>query len=70
MNNLTYYGFDFGSMTITRTCEDKKASIVSVSTEKAKFSIRATPNGSLRFFDDQGNECDLVQRDYLRSNSR
>lgn len=59
------FGFDFGSMTVTRTCQDKTASIVSVSTKKAKFSIRATNNGSIRFYDDQGNECELVNKDYL-----
>mgnify|MGYP001597565924 CR=1 FL=1 len=59
------YGFDFGSMTITRTCQDKRASIISVATKKAKFSIRATSNGSIRFFDDQGNECELVHKEYI-----
>ena len=59
------FGFDYGSMTVTRTCQDNKSSTVSVSTKKAKFSIRATKNGSIRFFDDQGNECELVNKDYL-----
>ena len=60
------FGFDFGSMTVTRTCQDERASIVSVSTKKAKFSIRATNNGSLRFYDDQGNECELVNKEYVQ----
>ena len=64
---MNKYGFDFGSMTITRTCQDEKASIVSISTKKAKFSIRATNNGSLRFFDDQGNELELVNKQYIKS---
>ena len=61
------FGFDFGSMTVTRTCQDEKASIISVATRKAKFSIRATNNGSIRFFDDQGNECELVNKEYIES---
>ena len=65
MNNK--YGFDFGSMTVTRTAQDDKCAIVSVSTKKAKLSIRATPNGSVRFFDDQGNECVMVNKEYLES---
>ena len=64
---MNKYGFDFGSMTITRTCQDEKASIASISTKKAKFSIRATNNGSLRFFDDQGNELELVNKQYIKS---
>tara|TARA_R100000951_G_scaffold114219_1_gene118017 strand:+ start:1213 stop:1431 length:219 start_codon:yes stop_codon:yes gene_type:complete len=59
------FGFDFGSMTVTRTCQDEKASIISVSTTKAKFSIRATNNGSVRFYDDQGNECELANKEWL-----
>jgi|GEM_PF-3534088 len=58
MNNK--FGFDFGSMTVTRTCHDERASIISVSTKKAKFSVRATNDGSVRFYDDQGNECELI----------
>ncbi len=61
------YGFDFGSMTVTRTCQDEKASIIRVATKKANFSIRATNNGSIRFFDDQGNECELMQKEYIES---
>jgi hypothetical protein len=65
--NDNKFGFDFGSMTVTRTCQDNKSSIVSVATKKAKFSIRATNNGSIRFFDDQGNECELVNKKYIES---
>lgn len=61
------FGFDFGSMTVTRVCQDNKAAIVSVATKKAKFSVRATNNGSIRFFDDQGNECELVNKEYINS---
>jgi len=62
------FGFDFGSMTVTRTCQDHKVSIISVATKKAKFSIRATNNGSIRFFDDQGNECELVNKHVATNN--
>ena len=65
MNNK--FGFDFGSMTVSRTCQDKVCSIISISTKKAKFSVRATNNGSVRFYDDQGNECELVSKEYLKS---
>ena len=61
------FGFDFGSMTVTRTYQDDKSSIISIATKKAKFSIRATNNGSMRFFDDQGNECELVNKEYIES---
>lgn len=59
------FGFDCGSMTVTRTCHDSNSSTIVVATKKAKFSVRATKNGSIRFFDDQGNECELVNKDYL-----
>ena len=65
--NENKFGFDFGSMTVTRTCQDDKASIISVATKKANFSIRATNNGSMRFFDDQGSECELMQKEYIQS---
>jgi len=61
-STITQYGFDFGSMTITRTCSDKTSSVVNVTTKKAKFSIRANNNGSMRFYDDQGNELELVHK--------
>ena len=63
MNNK--FGFDFGSMTVSRTCQDDRASIISISTKKAKFSVRATNNGSIRIYDDQGNECEIVSKEYL-----
>ena len=61
------FGFDFGSMAVTRTSQDDKSSIISIATKKAKFSIRATNNGSMRFFDGQGNECELVNKEYIES---
>ena len=57
--------FDCGSMIVTRTCKDDKAAIISVSTKQANFSVRSTKNGSIRFFDEQGNECELVNKGYL-----
>jgi len=65
INRETNFGFDFGSMTVTRTAQDEKSSIVCITTKKAKFSVRSTPNGSVRFFDDQGNECELVSKSYI-----
>lgn len=58
-------GFGYGSMTVEKTSYNSNSSTISVSTEKARFTIRATKNGSIRFFDDQGNECELVNKDYL-----
>ena len=66
MSANTCFGFYFGSMAVTRTAQDDKCSVISVSTKKTSFSIRATPNGSLRFFDDQGNECELVNKDHIK----
>jgi len=66
MSETNKYGFNFGSMTVTRTCSDSYAHIISVSTKKAKFSVRATPNGSVKFYDDQGNECELVNKEYIQ----
>ena len=65
MSELTK--FDFGSIEVTRTYQDKAASIISVSTSKTKFSIRATNNGSIRFYDAQGNECELVNKNILNN---
>ncbi len=62
------YGFDFGSMSVTRTCQDEKASVISIKTKKAGFSVRATNNGSLRFFDDQGKELKLVNKHVATNN--
>lgn len=53
------------SMSVALANKGDKSSTISVSTKKAKFSIRSTNNGSIRFFDDQGNECELVNKDYL-----
>ena len=65
-NELTRYGFNFGSMSVTRTAEDDKGvTIVSVTTQKSKFSVRATKTGFIRFYDNQGNECELVNKDYI-----
>lgn len=60
MNKQTQFGFDFGSMQVTRTSQDKFASVISVETPKNKFSVRATKTGKIRFYDNQGNELKLV----------
>jgi len=54
-NELTQCGFDFGSLSVTRTHSDKFASVISINTPKSKFSVRATKTGNIRFYDEQGN---------------
>jgi len=63
-NENTDFGFNFGSMEVTRTANDKNSGIcvVSLKTPKASFSVRATKTGFIRFYDDQGNECELVSK--------
>ena len=63
-NELTQHGFNLGSLEVTRTHSDKFASVISVETPKAKFSVRATKTGNIRFYDDQGNECELVNKKF------
>jgi len=66
MSVITRFGFLFGSMSVTRTAiDDKEVAIVSVATPKTKFSIRATKTGNVRFYDEQGNECELVNKEYM-----
>jgi len=60
------YGFDFGSMSVTRTCQDDRSSVISIKTKKTSFSVRTTNNGSVRFFDGQGNECELINKEHNR----
>ena len=70
MGEITEFGFNFGSMEVTRTCSDKSISIVSIKTPKAKFSVRATKTGQIRFYDDQGNECELIAKSYCEQLNR
>ncbi len=71
MSELTNFGFNMGCMKVTRTYEDKSegknlhVSVVSIETPKTKFSIRSTRTGFVRFYDEQGNECELVNKDYM-----
>lgn len=65
LNRVHKYGFTFGSMNVTRTSSDEKASIISVTTPKSKFSVRATKTGQVRFYDEQGNECELVAKSHI-----
>ena len=64
-NEVTQHGFDFGSLSVTRTHSDKFASVISINTPKSKFSVRATKTGNIRFYDEQGNECELVNKDFI-----
>ena len=62
INELTDFGFIFGSIEVTRVAQDHKgAVIISIKTPKAEFSIRATKTGQVRFFDKSG-ECELVNK--------
>lgn len=65
MSVITRFGFLFGSMKVTRTAEDKGVSIISVETPKAKFSVRATKTGFISFYDEQGNECEIVNKEHI-----
>ena len=63
---MSKFGFKFGSMNIERVCGDFDGPhVVKVKTPKSEFSIRATKTGRVRFFDDGGNECELVSKDYV-----
>jgi len=62
MGEITEFGFNFGSMEVTRTSSDKSSAIISIKTPKAKFSVRATKTGQIKFYDDQCNECELIAK--------
>ena len=64
-NDTTQFGFAFGSLEVTRTCTEKLTATISIKTSKCKFSVRATKNGSVRVFDEQGNECEIVSKSYM-----
>lgn len=55
---LTEFGFDFGSMTVERTCElDDERVVVTVKTPFRELSIYASRTGrSLRVFERGGGE--------------
>ena len=67
MNKTTQHGFKFGSLDITRTYFDDKSgvSVIGIKTPKAKFSVRATKTGCMRIYDEFGNECEIVNKDYM-----
>lgn len=65
-NKTTEFGFNFGSLSVSRTCSDSKgATVIQVKTPKASFSIRATKTGQIRFYSETGSECELVAKDYI-----
>jgi len=70
MGEITEFGFNFGSIEVTRTSSDKSSAIISIKTPKAKFSVRATKTGQIRFYDDQGNECELIAKSYCEQLNR
>lgn len=56
----TKFGFNFGSMEITRTCSDYKgAAIIIVSTPKGRLSIRASKTGVISVYDGSGVKLNL-----------
>lgn len=60
MNSNTEFGFDFGSMKVTRTCSDEKgAHTISIETPKERVSIRATKTGNISFYNDKGEKLYL-----------
>ena len=63
----TRYGFDFGSMEVTRVANDRLTAIINIKTKKASLNVRATKNGSMRIYDEHGNECEIVNKDYIKS---
>ena len=66
MNQKTNHGFIFGSMDISRTFKETNgAATITIATPKTSFSIRATKTGQVRFYDDRGNECELVNKEYV-----
>ena len=65
-SEVTQFGFNFGSLEVTRTCSDKSGvHVISIKTPKAQFSVRATKTGQLRFFNRDGKELELVNKDYI-----
>jgi len=59
--------FNFGALKITRiTSDNKGVAIISIKTDRARFSVRATKTGHISFHDDCGNECELVTKAYIK----
>ena len=57
----TSYSYSFGSIDISQFQKDKTGTVkIGIKTPKANFTVRATKTGQVRFFDGQGNECELV----------
>jgi hypothetical protein len=60
---ITDYGFNFGSIEVTRTCSHfNGVAIISIKTPKSSFSVRATKTGVVRVFDGEGNECVMERK--------
>ena len=63
----TEFGFNFGAMKVTRVYGDNKSHLINIKTPKVSISVRSTPTGQVRFFDEQGNECELVNKQYANN---
>jgi hypothetical protein len=68
MSKTTEHGFKFGSLDITRTALNDKTgvAVVSIKTSNASFSVRATKTGRMRIYDEHGNECEIVNKDFMK----
>lgn len=66
-NKTTQYGFNFGSMKVSRICGDEKTGVhvVGIETRKNNIDVRATKTGQLRFFVGE-QECELVDKGYVK----
>ena len=62
MSKTTEFGFDFGSMEVTRVCGDEDAAhVISIKTPKKHFHMRATKSGILSFYDKNGDKLYLTK---------
>ena len=61
----TDFGFNFGSIEVSRIYKEKGVSCVSIKTPKTSFSIRATKTGQVSIFDSEGNQCEIVSNDCM-----
>ena len=67
MNELTEYGFTLGGVEVERMFHDAVTGIsaINIKTNKTSFKVRVTKTGMVRFFDEQGDECKMVNKKYI-----
>ena len=68
MSKETKFGFEFGGVDVSRMHLDDKTGVacIKIKTNKSEFVVRVTKTGCISFFDEQGNECELVSKDYIQ----